>query len=109
MSTFWSIWVTVIVLGTVFGCWWLLWATRKGQTTDTETDRTVGHAFDGIEEYDNPLPKWWFYLFIATCVFALGYLALYPGLGYLLLYTLGRGRSVLPCHFRRLKTLFDPI
>ncbi len=64
---------------------WLLvasvWATRKGQTTDTETDRTMGHAFDGIEEYDNPLPKWWFYLFIATCVFALGYLALYPGLG----------------------------
>lgn len=81
MSTFWSIWISVIVLGTVFGCWWLLWATRKHQTTDTETDRTTGHSFDGIEEYDNPLPKWWYYLFIATCVFALGYLALYPGLG----------------------------
>jgi cytochrome c oxidase cbb3-type subunit 3 len=81
MSTFWSIWISVIVLGTIFGCWWLLWATRKSQTTDTETDRTMGHSFDGIEEYDNPLPKWWFYLFIATCVFALGYLALYPGLG----------------------------
>ena len=81
MSTFWSIWISVIVLGTVFGCWWLLWATRKSQTTDTETDRTMGHSFDGIEEYDNPLPKWWFYLFLATCVFALGYLALYPGLG----------------------------
>lgn len=81
MSTFWSIWISVIVLGTVFGCWWLLWATRKSQTTDTETDRTMGHSFDGIEEYDNPLPKWWFYLFVATCVFALGYLALYPGLG----------------------------
>ncbi|MCD1628393.1 cytochrome-c oxidase, cbb3-type subunit III [Marinobacter shengliensis] len=81
MSTFWSIWISVIVLGTIFGCWWLLWATRKSQTTDTETDRTMGHSFDGIEEYDNPLPKWWFYMFIATCVFALGYLALYPGLG----------------------------
>lgn len=81
MSTFWSIWISVIVLGTVIGCWWLLWATRKGQTTDTETDRTTGHSFDGIEEYDNPMPKWWYYLFIATCVFALGYLALYPGLG----------------------------
>ena len=81
MSTFWSIWISVIVLGTVFGCVWLLWATRKGQTTDVETDRTMGHAFDGIEEYDNPLPKWWFYLFMSTCVFALGYLALYPGLG----------------------------
>ncbi len=81
MSTFWSIWISVIVLGTVFGCWWLLLATRKSQTTDTETDKTVGHSFDGIEEYDNPLPKWWFYLFVATCVFSLGYLALYPGLG----------------------------
>ncbi|WP_328189383.1 cytochrome-c oxidase, cbb3-type subunit III [Marinobacter sp. OP 3.4] len=81
MSTFWSIWISVIVLGTIFGCWWLLWATRKSQTTDTETEKTTGHSFDGIEEYDNPLPKWWFYLFIATCVFSLGYLALYPGLG----------------------------
>lgn len=81
MSTFWSIWISAIVLGTVFGCAWLLWATRKSQTTDTETDRTTGHSFDGIEELDNPLPKWWFYMFLATCVFALGYLALYPGLG----------------------------
>lgn len=81
MSTFWSIWISVITLGTVFGCWWLLYATRKGQTSETETDRTTGHSFDGIEELDNPLPKWWFYLFVASCVFALGYLALYPGLG----------------------------
>ena len=81
MSTFWSIWVSVIVLGTIFGCWWLLLATRNNQTTDTETEQTTGHSFDGIEELDNPLPKWWFYLFVGTCVFSLGYLALYPGLG----------------------------
>ncbi len=81
MTAFWSIWISVIVLGTIFGCWWLLWATRKGQTTDTDTEKTTGHSFDGIEEYDNPLPKWWFYLFVGTCVFSLVYLALYPGLG----------------------------
>lgn len=81
MSTFWSVWVTVFVLGTVLGCWWLLWATRKSQTTDVETERTTGHSFDGIEEYDNPLPKWWFYLFLFTVLFSLAYLALYPGLG----------------------------
>ena len=81
MSTFWSVWVIVLVLGTVFGCAWLLLATRKGQTNDTETENTTGHSYDGIEEYDNPLPKWWFYLYLGTCVFALGYLALYPGLG----------------------------
>ncbi|MGB2115130.1 MAG: cbb3-type cytochrome c oxidase N-terminal domain-containing protein, partial [Marinobacter adhaerens] len=53
----------------------------KGQTNNTETENTTGHSYDGIEEYDNPLPKWWFYLFLGTCIFSLGYLALYPGLG----------------------------
>ncbi|WP_296260990.1 MULTISPECIES: cytochrome-c oxidase, cbb3-type subunit III [unclassified Pseudomonas] len=80
MSTFWSLYVSVLSLGTLVCVTWLLLATRKGQRADT-TEETVGHAFDGIEEYDNPLPKWWFMLFIGTILFALGYLALYPGLG----------------------------
>jgi cytochrome c oxidase cbb3-type subunit 3 len=41
----------------------------------------MDHSFDGIEEYDNPLPKWWFNMFMATIVFSLIYLVLYPGLG----------------------------
>lgn len=73
MSTFWSLYVAVLTLGTIIAMLWLLLSTRKGQP-DEPTDETVGHAFDGIEEYDNPLPRWWFYLFIATIVFALGYL-----------------------------------
>ena len=40
-----------------------------------------GHVFDGIEEYENPLPAWWFWMFIGTAIFALVYLILYPGLG----------------------------
>lgn len=80
MSTFWSLYVAVLTLGTIIAMLWLLLSTRKGQP-DEPTDETVGHTFDGIEEYDNPLPKWWFYLFVATIVFALGYLLLYPGLG----------------------------
>jgi cytochrome c oxidase cbb3-type subunit 3 len=80
MSTFWSLYVTVLTLGTIFALTWLLLSTRKGQR-DEATEETVGHSFDGIEEYDNPLPKWWFMLFIGTIVFALGYLVLYPGLG----------------------------
>ena len=81
MTSFWSFWVSIISLGSIFGCLWLVYVTRKSQTTDTETEKTMGHTFDGIEEYDNPLPKWWLYLFIITCVFALGYYVLYPGLG----------------------------
>ncbi|GFM83709.1 Cbb3-type cytochrome c oxidase subunit [Pseudomonas cichorii] len=80
MTTFWSLYVTVLTLGTIFALTWLLLATRKGQRDD-QTEETVGHSFDGIEEYDNPLPRWWFMLFVGTIVFALGYLALYPGLG----------------------------
>ncbi|WP_024695933.1 cytochrome-c oxidase, cbb3-type subunit III [Pseudomonas syringae] len=80
MSTFWSLYVTVLTLGTLVALVWLLMATRKGERKD-QTDETMGHAFDGIEEYDNPLPGWWFKLFIGTIVFAVGYLVLYPGLG----------------------------
>ena len=81
MSAFWSAWITVITLAVVFGVTWLLLATRKGETSKEETDQTLGHEFDGIQEYDNPLPRWWFQLFLATVIFSLGYLALYPGLG----------------------------
>ncbi len=80
MTSFWSWYVTLLSLGTIAALVWLLLATRKGQRHDS-TEETVGHSYDGIEEYDNPLPRWWFMLFVATVVFALGYLALYPGLG----------------------------
>ena len=80
MSTFWSWYVTVLTIGTLLALLWLVFATRKGEKKGT-TDQTMGHAFDGIEEYDNPLPKWWFMLFIGTIIFAVAYLALYPGLG----------------------------
>ncbi|MCV9919285.1 MULTISPECIES: cytochrome-c oxidase, cbb3-type subunit III [Pseudomonas] len=80
MTTFWSTYISVLTLGSLIGLTWLLLGTRKGQSKDT-TDQTMGHAFDGIEEYDNPLPKWWFWLFVGTLAFGVGYLILYPGLG----------------------------
>ena len=80
MTSFWSWYITLLSLGTIAALVWLLLATRKGQRHDS-TEETVGHSYDGIEEYDNPLPRWWFMLFVATVLFALGYLALYPGLG----------------------------
>lgn len=80
MTSFWSSYITLLTVGTLVAVTWLLFATRKGERKGT-TDQTMGHAFDGIEEYDNPLPKWWFWLFLGTVIFAVGYLALYPGLG----------------------------
>lgn len=40
----------------------------------------VGHEWDGIEELDTPMPRWWLYILYATIVFAFGYLIFYPGL-----------------------------
>ncbi|BCD89478.1 Cbb3-type cytochrome c oxidase subunit [Pseudomonas solani] len=80
MTTFWSWYVTLLTSATLVALTVLIFATRKGQRQES-TEETVGHAFDGIEEYDNPLPKWWFMLFVGTLIFAVGYLVLYPGMG----------------------------
>jgi cytochrome c oxidase cbb3-type subunit 3 len=80
MTTFWSWYVTILTSGTIIGLIWLVLSTRKGQRPEA-TEETVGHAFDGIEELDNPLPKWWFMLFILTIIFAVAYLVIYPGMG----------------------------
>ncbi|MEE4462331.1 cbb3-type cytochrome c oxidase N-terminal domain-containing protein, partial [Azotobacter chroococcum] len=57
MTSFWSSYITLLTLGTIVAVTWLLFATRKGERKGS-TDQTMGHSFDGIEEYDNPLPKW---------------------------------------------------
>ena len=79
MSSFWSLWIIVLTLVTIVGVTWILFANRK--STNKDPNGTTGHVYDGIEEYDNPLPAWWFYLFVATIVFGVAYLAVYPGLG----------------------------
>ncbi len=48
---------------------------RIDEPTGTQT---VGHEWDGIEELDTPMPRWWLWTFYATCVWALGYVILYP-------------------------------
>jgi cytochrome c oxidase cbb3-type subunit 3 len=39
---------------------------------------TTGHQWDGIEELNNPLPRWWVWVFYATIVWGIGYTILYP-------------------------------
>ena len=39
---------------------------------------TTGHVWDGIEELNNPLPRWWIWVFNLTIVFAIGYIIAYP-------------------------------
>ncbi|RUO25688.1 cytochrome-c oxidase, cbb3-type subunit III [Aliidiomarina minuta] len=80
MSSFWSGWIIVLTLGHLIALIILL---RWNMTnyTDVEEGENMGHEFDGISELNNPLPKWWTYLFWICIGWAFLYLALYPGLG----------------------------
>jgi cytochrome c oxidase cbb3-type subunit 3 len=81
MSNFWSCYIIILVVTNITLCFLLLRWTSKMDLNDLAEDGTTGHEYDGIKEYNNPLPRWWLYLFYLTIVFAIGYLALYPGLG----------------------------
>lgn len=81
MSNFWSNYIIAIVVLNIAGCAWLLMWTRKMNLSDMPADGTTGHEYDGIREYNNPLPRWWLMLFWITIVFSIGYLMLYPGMG----------------------------
>lgn len=83
MGTFWNLWIVGLTLINLALVLWVLLANRKVAVSDQDEEEnlTTGHVYDGIEEYDNPLPRWWFLMFIATFVFGAFYLALYPGLG----------------------------
>jgi cytochrome c oxidase cbb3-type subunit 3 len=78
MSSFWSGWIIVLTVATIIGLFWLLFGNRTRPNTE---EKTTGHVYDGIEEYDNPLPAWWLYMFVISMVFAIGYLVIFPGLG----------------------------
>ena len=41
---------------------------------------TTGHSWDGIEELNTPLPKWWVWTLMATVVWSLGYVVLMPAI-----------------------------
>ncbi len=50
-------------------------APKKKEQNQVET---TGHSWDGIEEYNNPLPRWWLWTFYASIIFAVGYMVAYP-------------------------------
>ena len=80
MTSFWSIWVIVLTLACliiIFGL--LVWNLKN--YVGVKEGESCGHEFDGIEELNNPLPKWWTYMFFATFIWSVYYLAAYPGLG----------------------------
>ena len=57
MSDFWSGYIIVLSLANIIGVSWLLLWTRKMDLSDLAEDGTTGHEYDGIKEYNNPLPR----------------------------------------------------
>lgn len=78
-NTFWSVYIGVISVASIIACGVFL----KMQSVRKEGEAdTTGHTWDeNLREYNNPLPRWWAWMFYLTVFFSLGYLVLYPGLG----------------------------
>ena len=84
LSAGWSTYIALVTIVGIIWCIWLLFSQLKvkvklnpdGKVADT------GHVWDeDLRELNNPLPRWWMWMFLISCIFSLGYLALYPGLG----------------------------
>jgi cytochrome c oxidase cbb3-type subunit 3 len=77
-----SIIVTIVVLVNIAAMVALLVSLRRGRGEASSTTETTGHVWDGdLRELNNPLPRWWLWLFVITIIFGLVYLVIYPGLG----------------------------
>ena len=80
-SNFWPAYIASITILGMVACLVLLWFSGKTNAM-TSHDNTTGHVWDGdLREMNNPLPRWWVWLFIITVVFSLAYLVIYPGAG----------------------------
>lgn len=55
-------------------------------TAPHDDDRLLDHSYDGIQEYDNPMPRWWLYIFWGTVLWSVLYWFNVPGIG------IGQGR-----------------
>jgi cytochrome c oxidase cbb3-type subunit 3 len=85
INGFWPWYVAAISLVSILACALLLWIAGKTKVqvrAGAVDDNTTGHVWDeNLRELNNPLPRWWMWLFILTVIFSLAYLAIYPGLG----------------------------
>jgi cytochrome c oxidase cbb3-type subunit 3 len=81
MTSGWSWFIIVVTLANIAGAWWLLKANGQATIPKGEGPDT-GHIWDeDLKELNSPLPRWWYWLFLITVVWGLGYFIFYPGLG----------------------------
>jgi cytochrome c oxidase cbb3-type subunit 3 len=82
MTAFMSWFVAAGTIVFIIWCVWLIgWSAKQGPQNKGD-EELVGHKWDGdLEEWNNPAPKWWLYLYFITIAWAVGYLIVYPGIG----------------------------
>jgi len=82
MPAFWHWFVAAGTILFVIWCIWLIsWSAKQGPK-DVSDEDLVGHKWDGdLEEWNNPAPRWWLYLYFITIAWGIGYLVAFPGLG----------------------------
>jgi len=79
-SSFWDLYVAAFVAFGLVLCLVLLVANMT--TQEAGAPKLKGHVWDEtLREYNNPLPRWWLYLYVGTLVFSVVYLVIYPGFG----------------------------
>ena len=80
ISGFWNMYVMVLVALSILFCVFVLVSNMTRR--EKGPVELHGHVWDeSLAEYNNPLPRWWMYLFWITIFFGIGYLAIYPGFG----------------------------
>jgi len=68
--------------------------TDNAHDTDSVTGtKTTGHIWDGIQELNTPLPRWWLWMFYATIIWSVGYWIVYPSWPLVNTYTRGLTNS----------------
>lgn len=82
VNGFWEFYVGILTIVSIIAMGVLLQSQSRRRVKGEQID-TTGHVWDeDLEEWNNPLPNWWRWLFYLTVVFALAYLVLFPGLGF---------------------------
>ena len=85
-SGFWNIYIAVLTILGIAGCALLLWSQSRNRVEIVRDANgqapSTGHAWDeGLVELNNPMPRWWMWMFVLSILFGILYLVLYPGLG----------------------------
>jgi len=111
VSSFWNWYIIFLTVPGILGCFWLIiWMSKGRSKSNDEPVVTMGHVWDEtLEEFNNPLPRWWLGMFYITLFFGITYLILYPGLGSFAGILGWTGVKEYEEEMNMAKTQYDPI